>query len=191
MSLFNPSGNVKKYAMGAIQEWQRSGNENLAGMRPYAQQGGAGFNTLSDLLGVNGQANANNAMANYRTAPGYQFQLDQGLGAIEGSAAARGGLNSGATLKALQGYGQNLADQDFQQYLKNLGGLGTMGMQAEGQMANYRNTVSQGVNQNYSQIGNAQASQNAGYLGAGMNLLGSGLSAFGGPAMSGLGKLFG
>lgn len=191
MSLFNPSGNVKKYAMGAIQEWQRSGNENLAGMRPYAQQGGAGFNTLSDLLGVNGQASANNALANYRSAPGYQFQLEEGLGAINNSAAARGGLNSGATLKALQGYGQNLADQDFQQYLKNLGGLGTMGMQAEGQMANYRNQVSQGVQQNYGAIGNAQASQNSGYLGAGMNLLGSALSAFGGPATSGLGKLFG
>ncbi len=47
MSLFNPSGNVKKYAMGAIQAAQGAGNENLAGMRPYAQQGGAGFNTLA------------------------------------------------------------------------------------------------------------------------------------------------
>lgn len=187
MSLFNPSGNVKKYAMGAIQEWQRAGNENLAGMRPYAEQGGQAFGTLSDFLGVNGQANANNALANYRSAPGYQFQLNEGLGAINNSAAARGGLNSGATLKALQGYGQNLADQDFQQHLKNLGGLGTMGMTAEGQMGNYRNQVAQGVQQNYGAIGNAQASQNAGYLGAGMNILGSALSAFGGPAA----KLFG
>jgi len=190
MSLFNPSGNVKKYAMGAIQAAQGAGNENLAGMRPYAQQGGAGFGMLSDLLGVNGQANANNAMANYRSAPSYQFQLQEGLGAINNSAAARGGLMSGATLKALQGYGQNLADQDFQQHLKNLGGLGAMGMQAEGQMGNYRNQVSNAVQQGYSQIGNAQASQNAGYLGAGMNILGSAASLFGGPAMSGLGKLF-
>lgn len=45
--------------------------------------------------------------------PGFQFRLQQGQNAIETSAAARGGLNSGRTLKALTQYGQNLASDEY------------------------------------------------------------------------------
>lgn len=47
--------------------------------------------------------------------PFYQFQLQQGLDAVQGSAAARGNLRSGATLKALTEYGQGMASQQAQQ----------------------------------------------------------------------------
>lgn len=53
-------------------------------------------------------------MQDFESDPGYQFRLREGQKAIERSAAARGGLNSGATLKALQGYGQDLASQEYQ-----------------------------------------------------------------------------
>lgn len=46
--------------------------------------------------------------------PGYQFRLNQGVDAIEGSAAARGGLFSGATGKSINDYAQNLASQEYQ-----------------------------------------------------------------------------
>lgn len=46
--------------------------------------------------------------------PGYQFRLQQGTDAIEGSAAARGGLFSGQTGKDLAQYGQGLASQEYQ-----------------------------------------------------------------------------
>lgn len=46
--------------------------------------------------------------------PGYQFRLKQGTEALEGSAAARGGLFSGQTGKDLQQYGQDLASQEYQ-----------------------------------------------------------------------------
>lgn len=46
--------------------------------------------------------------------PGYQFQLQQGLQSLQNSAAARGGLLSGATGEALQQYGQGLAQSDYQ-----------------------------------------------------------------------------
>lgn len=45
--------------------------------------------------------------------PSYQFRRDQGAGAIENSAAARGLLNSGGTLKDLLGYGQQFASQEY------------------------------------------------------------------------------
>ena len=45
--------------------------------------------------------------------PSYQFRLEQGTNAIEGSAAARGLLRSGGTLQDLAGYGQDLASQEY------------------------------------------------------------------------------
>jgi hypothetical protein len=50
---------------------------------------------------------------NFMSSPGYEWMKKEGLGAIENSAAARGGRVGGNTLKALQGYGTGLAQQDF------------------------------------------------------------------------------
>lgn len=45
--------------------------------------------------------------------PGYQFRQDEARRALEASAAARGGLVSGATLSALQRQSQDLASQEY------------------------------------------------------------------------------
>jgi hypothetical protein len=52
---------------------------------------------------------------NFQTDPGYQWQLQQGNNAIMSNAAAGGMQLSGATMKALQKYGQDLANQTYQQ----------------------------------------------------------------------------
>jgi hypothetical protein len=46
-------------------------------------------------------------------APGYQFQLEQGLNAIQNSAAARGDLLSGNALTGLNNYAQGAAQSDY------------------------------------------------------------------------------
>jgi hypothetical protein len=46
--------------------------------------------------------------------PGTQFRLQEGLNAMNATAAARGGLMSGNALRAGQEYGQNLASQEYQ-----------------------------------------------------------------------------
>lgn len=45
--------------------------------------------------------------------PGYQFRLQQGQEAIEGGAAARGGLFSGQTGRELMQFGQELGSQEY------------------------------------------------------------------------------
>jgi hypothetical protein len=50
-----------------------------------------------------------------RQTPGYQFTQDQGMHAVENSAAARGDLLSGNTLTDLTKFGQGLADTTYQQ----------------------------------------------------------------------------
>lgn len=46
--------------------------------------------------------------------PGYQFRLKEGMNALNRTAAARGGLISGAALKAATRYGQDMGSQEFQ-----------------------------------------------------------------------------
>ena len=48
-----------------------------------------------------------------RAAPGYQFGLEQGEGAQQASAAANGTLLTGGTQAALDQYGQNYADTNY------------------------------------------------------------------------------
>lgn len=45
--------------------------------------------------------------------PGFQFRLGEGLKALQRSAAARGTLLTGGTLKSLQGYAQDEASQEY------------------------------------------------------------------------------
>lgn len=45
--------------------------------------------------------------------PGYQFRLDQGNKALQNSAAAKGTLLTGGTVKAAQDYGQNAASAEY------------------------------------------------------------------------------
>lgn len=50
----------------------------------------------------------------FQTDPGYEFRLGEGQKALESSAAARGGLLSGAAAKALTKYNQNFASNEYQ-----------------------------------------------------------------------------
>lgn len=58
-------------------------------------------------------------LAEAQQTPGYQFTLQQGTQAVNNSAAAKGGLLSGATLKDLTAYGQGLASTTYQQDFNN------------------------------------------------------------------------
>ena len=53
------------------------------------------------------------SMADFQADPGYAFRLSEGLKALEGRAAARGGLLSGNTLLGITDYGQNAASQEY------------------------------------------------------------------------------
>jgi hypothetical protein len=52
-------------------------------------------------------------MDQFKADPGYAFRMSEGMKGLERSAAARGGLLSGSTLKGIQRYGQDLASQEY------------------------------------------------------------------------------
>jgi hypothetical protein len=53
-------------------------------------------------------------MDQFQADPGYGFRMSEGMKGLERSAAARGGLLSGAALKGIQRFGQDLASQEYQ-----------------------------------------------------------------------------
>jgi len=112
----------------------------------------------------------------WRNSTGYQFALDQGQQAAERSAAARGGLNSGATLKALTRYGQGMADQNFGQYWDMLAGRAGQAQTANGQNAQLGMNYANAVGNNLTNAANARAS---GYINS-ANAWGNGLQGIAG-----------
>ena len=83
---------------------------------------GVGANTqLLNLLGIGDDpAAGQQAFENFLGSTGFQSQLQAGQQAITGSAAAAGLLQSGATLRRLNRFGQGLAQQGFTNYLAQL-----------------------------------------------------------------------
>ena len=103
--------------------------------------------------------------------PGYQFRLDQGNDSINAMAGARGGLNSGRTLQDLAKFNQNVASDEFGNYMNRIGGLVDTGMGAASMTGTANQNAAAGVSNALGGIGNAQA---AGAIGVG-NALSGGL----------------
>jgi hypothetical protein len=60
-------------------------------------------------------------MQQFQQDPGYAFRMSEGMKGLERSAAARGGLLSGGTLKGIQRFGQDLASQEYQNAFNRYG----------------------------------------------------------------------
>jgi hypothetical protein len=96
--------------------------------------------------------------------PGYQFQMNQGVQALDRSAASKGLLNSGAQEKALTAYGQGLGSSYLGNYVQGLNGIAQMGQASAGQQAVAGMNTANQVGANQIGAGNAAA---AGYVNQG------------------------
>lgn len=107
--------------------------------------------------------NPMSAMENFANSAGMQFQLKQGTNALQNSAAARGMLQSGATLKGLQDYGQQMAlNNYFMPYMGLLGGQQATGAGAASSVAGVgQNFVNTAANVMGHQSGAIQSGANA------------------------------
>lgn len=173
----------------ALQE--RTYKENIARQKPFYD---VGVNALPEL--VNASKYTNFGMDQFNADPGYAFRLKEGQKALERSAAARGGLLSGGTGKALQQFGQEMGSQEymnaFNRYqteraarlnpLQSLTGMGqttanTLGTAGQ----NYANTsgnIAGNMATNVgNQITNSAAARASGYVGS-TNALTGGLNTY-------------
>lgn len=162
----------------ALQSQIYGSNKALA--QPYVDAGDHAETALNGFLGLGGDpAATQKAFNDYLNSTGYQFNLNQGLGAVNQSKAASGLLGSGSTLKALDAYGTGLADQYGQQYVGNLQNEVSTGQNAvnglTGAGQSYANAVSSNNNAAASTAANASLS-GASNTNA---LIGNALSAYG------------
>lgn len=95
--------------------------------KPYWEDlsgyGKTGATAYSNALGLGGQEGVDSARNMFQTSPGYQFQMDEGLKAINRLANSRGMLSSGNNTQDLLRFSQGLANQDYWNWLNQLSGF--------------------------------------------------------------------
>lgn len=133
---------------------QRIYDETTANFAPYREGGLLGFNAMNYEMGL---GEAPEGYTGFQASPGYQFAVDEGTRALEGSAAASGNLRSGATMKALQDRGVGMANQEYGNWMNRLSGIAGMGQAAAGNQAAAAQNFATNAGNAMSAIGNAQS----------------------------------
>jgi hypothetical protein len=91
---------------------QKAALERQIGLQePFRQ---VGVNALAQYPTAAAPSYTPFGMPQFQADPGYNFRMAEGMKALERSAAARGLLQSGGTLKGIQQYGQNVASDEYQ-----------------------------------------------------------------------------
>lgn len=164
---------------------------DFAPLSALATKYGQGTDMYLNALGLNGSGGTQAAQSAFTSSPGYDWQLGQGLDALNRRRAAGGMVNSGnADIDALT-YGQGLAKQDYGSWLSNLSGINNNALSATGAAATGLAGVDTGLAGLYQTdatnrvglqgnvtSGNAQANtlQAQGEAAGARNLLGAGLA---------------
>ena len=162
---FGAAGAMSKANQSVADSNYRIFQEQKALQEPWRQ---AGITALNKLQSPEMQFTPFTA-DKFQTDPGYAFRLSEGLKTISRNAAARGGLLSGATLKAVGRYNQDLASQEYQNaynryntdYNMKLGPLQTLAGYGQGATNNLAGATSAyGTNQaeTLANTGNIKAS---------------------------------
>lgn len=120
-------------------------------------------NQMAENAAARGESGGGNALAGpdysaFYQSPDYQFRLNQGLNAVQGSAAAQGGLYSGNALRAINDYASGTAANEFGNYVNRQLALAGMGQTATTQAGNAAMTTGANVGNLLLAQGNARAS---------------------------------
>lgn len=172
----------KQAADAAATSQERMFERQVELQEPFRQAGLTAQQQIMQLLGVGGDKTAAGygslaqpfGAEQFQADPGYAFRQSEGMKALERSAAARGNLLSGSTLKGIQRFGQDLASQEytnaFNRYqveraarLNPLQSLMGSGQSSANVLTGAAGQLGQGLAQSELAAGQARAS---GYVGA-------------------------
>lgn len=142
---------------------QRIYDESIARQQPYYQ---AGVNALPGYLkgiAAGGEYVRPFTMADFRTDPGYNFRLSQGMKALNASMAAKGLGVSGPNIKGAINFGQEAGTQDYGRALQDFYGRQEVARNAAAGVAGYgptSNALASTAGQNYAtNAGNLMTNQ--------------------------------
>jgi hypothetical protein len=191
-------------AMGAF----GNAKSDYAPLSALAGKYGVGTDMRLNALGLNGAGGTAAAQSAFTAGPGYQWNVDQGLDALNRRRAMGGMLNSGnADIDAMK-FGQGMASQEYNNWLSSLADIDKQNLSATGAVASGTAGIDQNraatYTQNASDRTNLQGSYTSGMAGANTleaqgkaagakNLLGAGmgLASLGTQLYGGMGGSFG
>lgn len=135
----------------------------------------------------NGDFQRDFTMSDFTKDPGYDFRMAEGAKALERSAAARGGLNSGGTMKALSRYGQDFASNEYtnaynrynadrDRRFNRLSAIAGIGQTANNEQVNSNSNYGNNVSANQIGQGNAAASAEIAQANRTSQMIGQGAS---------------
>jgi hypothetical protein len=160
---------------------------------PFREAGLTAQNKLLDYMGLSEGAGGKYArdfsMADFQQDPGYAFRMSEGMKALDRTAASRGGLLSGATLRGATRFGQDMASQEytnaFNRYQTNranqlnpLQSLMGAGQTAAGNVGNAGQNYATNAGNAYMNAANARASGYVGSANAWSNALGGAANTY-------------
>lgn len=156
-------------------------NQQRADQEPWRE---AGADALGYLTGNMSDLTRNFTADDFQKDPGYQFRMDEANKAIERGAAARGGLMSGGTLKALTRYNQDYASNEYQNAYNRYNndrdsrynkyaGLAGVGQAANSQLANAGQNYAANYGNNVMGAANAQGAAGIAAANANSQLVGN------------------
>lgn len=154
-----------------IEEMRRQYDLSRGDMLPFLQFGQSAIPKQQAFL--------NGDWSGFENSPDYKYALAEGLGAIDKSAAARGGLFGGGNTRDLTRFATGLATQNADNYWNKLAGVSGMGQTTASGLGSLGADMARGVASNYNTGAQARASayQNRGDINAGMwSLFGRGLN---------------
>jgi hypothetical protein len=136
---------------------QKANYDTASGnLNPFIKTGTGATNLLSSFYGLDGSNTAlgDSALASFARSPDYQFAMKEGIGALDNSAASKGGLMSGNQMRAVTEYGSGLATQNLTNYLTRLSGMAGQGIQAGGTLGQLGTNLGTGVSGQVGQSAN-------------------------------------
>ena len=177
----NKAAKTQAGAMDRASELEyRQYQENVARQKPFYD---VGVNALPELVAASKYEPF--TMDKFRADPGYAFRLSEGQKALERSAAARGGLLSGGTGKALQRFGQEFGSQEYTNAFNRYQAERTARLQPLQALTGMGQSTGQQISQQGQQMasnvgdamGSAAAARASGYVGT-ANALTGGLNTY-------------
>ncbi len=151
-----------KQAQATELEMYRQSREDLA---PYRGVGEQGAYSLADMFGFKTPNNpdgsspfAEKAWGAFKDTPYYRVPYEEGMHAIDSSAAARGNLMSSGHLKRIGEFAGNYASKQFGSYMDRLYQLAGLGQNSATNTANAALSTGRGVAGSQMAAGEAAAS---------------------------------
>jgi hypothetical protein len=144
----------KQAADASIAESRRQYDQDRADYAPWRATGESALGRLNTAM-------TDPSKSAFMASPGYQYRIDEATKAVQNSAAARGQLASGATMKALNRVIQGEASSEYNNWWNQNAGLAGVGQAAVNATSQAGQQSSQNIINATNNAGNARASSYA------------------------------